>query len=283
MNTSKVYDGMQSRLLGLRARAVRSCGARGADGLAGRRALHHAQYGRAVPPVPESVPAAGSHRQSDLREEDSGDDPRLRFAGHVERQEPALHSIRHGVGQVLPVPRRRAFCPKSTRNTTSARTPTAARFRGSRPAALRRSTWPSIIPRNSAACTRWSAASRRLQWKPGELDGGNIYPFKVRREPKRNLRVWMSDGSEDQEAGPGSWPLQNIQLANSLKLKGYDFHFSFGGGTHHAALAVIGVARVPHLAVARLRSEEDRTDLRAERGGKGQAAVPRPHLQSLRR
>ena len=76
-----------------------------------------------------------------------------------------------------------------------------------------------------------------LQWKPGELDGGNIYPFKVRREPKRNLRVWMNDGSEDQEAGSGSWPLQNIQLANSLKLKGYDFHFSFGGGSHHAALA----------------------------------------------
>jgi enterochelin esterase family protein len=77
-----------------------------------------------------------------------------------------------------------------------------------------------------------------LQWKPGELDGGNIYPFKVRREPKRNLRVWMNDGSEDQEANSGSWPLQNIQLANSLKMKGYDFHFSFGGHTHHAALAV---------------------------------------------
>jgi enterochelin esterase family protein len=77
-----------------------------------------------------------------------------------------------------------------------------------------------------------------LQWKPGEQDGGNIYPFKVRREPKRNLRVWMNDGSEDQEANSGSWPLQNIQLANSLKLKGYDFHFSFGGGSHHAALAV---------------------------------------------
>ena len=76
-----------------------------------------------------------------------------------------------------------------------------------------------------------------LQWRPGELDGGNIYPFKVRREPKRNLRVWMNDGSEDQEANSGSWPLQNIQLANSLKLKGYDFHFSFGGGSHHAALA----------------------------------------------
>jgi enterochelin esterase family protein len=76
-----------------------------------------------------------------------------------------------------------------------------------------------------------------LQWKPGEQDGGNIYPFKVRREPRRNLRVWLNDGSEDQETNPGSWPLQNIQLANSLKLKGYDFHFSFGGGSHHAALA----------------------------------------------
>ena len=76
-----------------------------------------------------------------------------------------------------------------------------------------------------------------IAWKPGELDGGNIYPFKVRREPKRNLRVWTSDGSEDQEARSGSWPLQNIQLANSLKLMSYDFHFSFGGGTHHAALA----------------------------------------------
>jgi enterochelin esterase-like enzyme len=76
-----------------------------------------------------------------------------------------------------------------------------------------------------------------LQWRPGELDGGNIYPFKVRREPKRNLRVWLSDGSEDQEAGSGSWPLQNIQLANSLKLKGYDFHFSFGGNSHNPSHA----------------------------------------------
>ena len=76
-----------------------------------------------------------------------------------------------------------------------------------------------------------------IGWRPGEIDGGNVYPFKVRREPKRNLRVWMNDGSEDQETRPGSWPLQNIQMANSLKMNDYDFHFSFGGGSHHAALA----------------------------------------------
>jgi enterochelin esterase family protein len=74
-----------------------------------------------------------------------------------------------------------------------------------------------------------------IQWKPGQQDGGNIYPFRVRKEEKRNIRVWMQDGSEDMEAGNGSWPLQNLEMANSLKLKGYDFHFSFGTGTHNHA------------------------------------------------
>jgi enterochelin esterase-like enzyme len=75
-----------------------------------------------------------------------------------------------------------------------------------------------------------------LQWRPEDkLDGGNIYPFKVRREPKRNLRIWLSDGADDIESGAGSWPLQNIQLANSLKMRGYDFHFRFGEGMHSNA------------------------------------------------
>ncbi|MCP5110209.1 MAG: esterase family protein [bacterium] len=74
-----------------------------------------------------------------------------------------------------------------------------------------------------------------IQWKPGELDGGNIYPFKVRKEAVRNIRVWLQGGSGDLENAHGSWPMQNIQLANSLKLKGYDFHFSFGDGAHNAA------------------------------------------------
>ena len=73
-----------------------------------------------------------------------------------------------------------------------------------------------------------------IQWRPGH-DGGNLYPFKVRKEEVRNLRVWLQDGSGDLENSHGSWPLQNIQLANSLKLKGYDFHFSFGNGSHSPA------------------------------------------------
>jgi enterochelin esterase family protein len=74
-----------------------------------------------------------------------------------------------------------------------------------------------------------------IQWHPGEIDGGNVYPFKIRKEPKRNIRVWLQDGSNDLENNHGSWPLQNIQMANSLKMMGYDFHFTFGNGTHNTA------------------------------------------------
>jgi enterochelin esterase-like enzyme len=77
-----------------------------------------------------------------------------------------------------------------------------------------------------------------IQWRPQDkLEGGNVYPFKVRKEPKRNIRVWMSDGHDDLENEHGSWPMQNIEMANSLKLKEYDFHFRFGTAAHGGAQA----------------------------------------------
>jgi enterochelin esterase family protein len=79
-----------------------------------------------------------------------------------------------------------------------------------------------------------------LQWHPEQhLDGGNIYPFLIRREAKKNIRVWQSDGSDDLENPWGSWPAQAIQFANSLKFKGYDFHFRFGDATHDSAQAAL--------------------------------------------
>ena len=75
-----------------------------------------------------------------------------------------------------------------------------------------------------------------LQWRPEEnLDGGYIVSQKVGREDKRNLRVWLSDGSDDSESRAGSWPLGNIELANALKLRDYDFHFRFGTSLHAIA------------------------------------------------
>ncbi len=74
-----------------------------------------------------------------------------------------------------------------------------------------------------------------IQWTPGKIEGGEILPFRVRKDPKRNVRVWLQDGSEDLENSHGSWPLQNIQMANSLKMRGYDFHLTFGSGAHSGA------------------------------------------------
>ncbi len=75
-----------------------------------------------------------------------------------------------------------------------------------------------------------------IQWRPQEKqEGGDIYPFKVRKEPKRNIRVWMSDGADDLENNHGSWPMQNIQMANSLKMREYDFAFRWSLGTHSTA------------------------------------------------
>jgi len=66
-------------------------------------------------------------------------------------------------------------------------------------------------------------------------NGGQDFPDLVLRGPKRNIRVWSQDGANDQEKGTGSWPLDNIRLANALHLRDYDFHFNFGKGTHNPA------------------------------------------------
>jgi enterochelin esterase-like enzyme len=83
----------------------------------------------------------------------------------------------------------------------------------------------------------WIGSFTAIQWKEDAAnpDGGQDFPEKVLREPKRNLRVWLQDGANDQENDRyGSWPLANIRMANALKAKEYDFHFSFGKGTHNS-------------------------------------------------
>ncbi len=79
-----------------------------------------------------------------------------------------------------------------------------------------------------------------IQWRSKEnVDGGNVFPFMVRKDPKRNIRMWMSDGADDLENNHGSWPMQAIQMANSLKFREYDFHFRFGTAAHGGAQAAL--------------------------------------------
>jgi enterochelin esterase family protein len=83
----------------------------------------------------------------------------------------------------------------------------------------------------------WIGSFSSIQWKedPSNPDGGQDYPDKVLREPHRNIRVWLQDGSEDLDLRYGNWPLANLRMANALKAREYDFHFSFGKGTHNSA------------------------------------------------
>lgn len=84
-----------------------------------------------------------------------------------------------------------------------------------------------------------------LRWDPDSPDsGGFLYPFLVRREERKNLRVWISDGAWDidvTDAGRhdtftgGSWPLANLSLAQSLNARGYDYRLRFGDAGHNYA------------------------------------------------
>jgi enterochelin esterase-like enzyme len=88
----------------------------------------------------------------------------------------------------------------------------------------------------------WIGSFTGIQWKEdaNAQDGGQDYPEKVLRESKRNIRLWLQDGSQDIESDRyGSWPLANLRLANALKLKDYDFHLSFGRGTHNSGQGAV--------------------------------------------
>ncbi len=82
----------------------------------------------------------------------------------------------------------------------------------------------------------WIGSFASIQWKenPANSDGGQDYPDKILREPHRDIRVWLQDGSNDLENPKyGDWPLANLRMGNALKMKEYDFYFSFGKGTHN--------------------------------------------------
>jgi enterochelin esterase-like enzyme len=90
-------------------------------------------------------------------------------------------------------------------------------------------------PEEYSRVISWIGSFTSIQWDKQTGVGGHDYPFMVRKQPKRNIRAWLQDGTEDLENAHGSWPLQNIELANSLKMMEYDFHLSLGNGTHNSA------------------------------------------------
>lgn len=102
------------------------------------------------------------------------------------------------------------------------------------------------MPEQFSRVISWIGTFTSLQWKEDAAvsEGGQDYPDKVLRESKRNLRVWLQDGSRDMQYGSaqrnyGNWPAANLRMANALKVTGYDFRFSFGEGAHSSAQGAV--------------------------------------------
>ena len=64
------------------------------------------------------------------------------------------------------------------------------------------------------------------------IRGGHEYPSLIRRSAKRDIRVFLQDGSNDLNIYPGDYWLSNLQLASALKFRGYDHKFGGGTGGH---------------------------------------------------
>ena len=65
------------------------------------------------------------------------------------------------------------------------------------------------------------------------IQGGHVYPWLIRQSAKRDIRVYLQDGSNDLDMVFGNWWLGNLQMEAALKFKGYDYKFEGGTGGHN--------------------------------------------------
>ena len=63
-------------------------------------------------------------------------------------------------------------------------------------------------------------------------EGGHNYEAMIRKTPRKPIRVFLQDGSNDLDNSNGNWPLANQTLAKSLAYAKYDYRFEYGQGFH---------------------------------------------------
>jgi len=74
------------------------------------------------------------------------------------------------------------------------------------------------------------------------IRGGDAYPGKIRKTAVKPIRAFLQDGDTDLDNEHGSWPLGNLEMAASLRYKGYDYKFAYGDGGHNGkhGAAILG-------------------------------------------
>jgi enterochelin esterase family protein len=64
------------------------------------------------------------------------------------------------------------------------------------------------------------------------IRGGHEYPQMIRSTPKKDIKIFLQDGSNDLDNTFGNWWLSNLQMESALKFKGYDMEFVGGVEGH---------------------------------------------------
>ncbi|MBI3824099.1 MAG: esterase family protein [Planctomycetes bacterium] len=64
------------------------------------------------------------------------------------------------------------------------------------------------------------------------IRGGDVYPGIIRKTEKKNIRVFLQDGSNDLDNAAGNWYLANLQMESAFKFKKYDYKAVWGDGGH---------------------------------------------------
>jgi enterochelin esterase family protein len=64
------------------------------------------------------------------------------------------------------------------------------------------------------------------------IRGGHDYPFLIRKNKRKDIKIFMQDGSNDLDNEYGNWWLANLQMESAFKFKNYEFRFEKGLGTH---------------------------------------------------
>lgn len=65
------------------------------------------------------------------------------------------------------------------------------------------------------------------------IRGGHSYPFLIRNHKKKDIKIFMQDGTNDLNNEFGDWWLANLQMESALRFKGYEFKFEKGVGAHN--------------------------------------------------
>ncbi|WP_281559321.1 alpha/beta hydrolase-fold protein [Thalassomonas sp. RHCl1] len=66
-----------------------------------------------------------------------------------------------------------------------------------------------------------------------DIRGGGKYPYLIRNEAPKPIKMYFQSGSHDLDTRYGNWALGNKQMAAALHFKDYHYHFEFGNQAHN--------------------------------------------------